>query len=209
MPELHPWLAGPEALEAVRAAVRKTITKMGGKALIIGAAELHSQALVILTECALPPRERLRTLCAQCGASLEDVRAGAKFCSPKCRKDHDYRRKLGTAQTLPASPQGHIGSMWKWPEGSRLQWAASEVSFVLNNYLRSRRDTAETPMSEALANFDAPAEERDEDAYEYLTRWLENHGVTVTGEEVFEELAEAAKHVLGETIAQAPEALAA
>ena len=36
----------------------------------------------------------------------------------------------------------HVGSMWKWPENERSKWAAREVGYCLNNYLRMRTLTA-------------------------------------------------------------------
>jgi hypothetical protein len=102
------------------------------------------------------------------------------------------------AEVLPSRPGAHIGSMWSWPEEERSAWAAREVGFVLNNYLRTRRHAAETPMSEALANMNVAVEEGDEDAREFLTRWLEDRGFVVEGEESFAELAEAAKHARAE-----------
>jgi hypothetical protein len=32
----------------------------------------------------------------------------------------------------------HIGSMWGWPEADRAKYAAREVGYRLNNYLRTR-----------------------------------------------------------------------
>jgi hypothetical protein len=55
-PSLHPWLATPEASVAARKAVRIPLALLGGKAVIVDADELLSEADAILTECALPPR---------------------------------------------------------------------------------------------------------------------------------------------------------
>lgn len=53
--QLHPWLSTPEAAEAARRALAIPLALMGAKAAMVGDDELFSEALAILTECALPP----------------------------------------------------------------------------------------------------------------------------------------------------------
>lgn len=82
-PLLHPWLQTEGAVRAARRAVAIPMSKLPVRSQMIGADELFSEALSILTECALPPRERQATLCAFCGGLIpETVRKNAKYCSP-------------------------------------------------------------------------------------------------------------------------------
>jgi hypothetical protein len=143
-PTLHPWLDSPEAVKAAHLAVRVAENKMTKAAIDAGADELFSEALIILTQCALPPRERGHFACVQCGSKLESVRAGAKFCSRACRDKHSNARRgtgdaRGTKSTsLPPAPSSYIGAMWSWPEARREEYAVREVGFALCNYLRTR-----------------------------------------------------------------------
>jgi len=192
-PQLHPWLGTPEALAAAHKAVQIPAAMMGGRAVLVGVDELLSEALTILTECALPPREAMATLCARCLAPLGDVRAGAKFCSPKCRMSHAKSVQRGKAETLPARTGAHIGAMWTWPEEDRTKYAIREVGYCLNNYLRTRTHGVETPASEAMANMNIPAEDDEETPAEIMADYLsEYRGVRLDGTETFEELYEAA-----------------
>lgn len=204
-PSLHPWLATPEALEAARKAVQIPMSLMAGKALLVGADELLSEALAILTECALPPREVMRALCAKCQGPLEGVRNGAKFCSPDCRKQYAVQRGRGKVEVLPARTGAHIGSMWKWPEDERAKFAIREVGYCLNNYLRSQRFGGEIPASfaggqelghRALARllYDPELEDSPE---EFIANYLEQRGLQVLGDESFEELCQAAMFTRG------------
>lgn len=202
-PTLHPWLATPEALEAARKAVQVPMSLMAGKALLVGADELLSEALAILTECALPPREVVRVLCAKCQEPLEGVRSGAKFCSANCRKQYAVQRGRGKVEVLPARTGAHIGSMWKWPEDERAKFAIREVGYCLNNYLRSRHYGVETSVT-----FDRGSEFREskgglyhqyvEDSpEEFIANYLEQRGLQVLGDESFEELCQAAMFARG------------
>lgn len=152
-PTLHPWLDTPQAVKAAHDAVRVAEARMTKAALDVGADELFSEALIILTQCALPPRERGHFACAWCGAKLETVRAGAKFCSRPCRDKHsNSRRGTGDARGtkskgLPASPKTHIGSMWSWPEDQRAAYAAREVGLRLCHFLVTRNGRSEVPAS--------------------------------------------------------------
>ena len=152
-PELHPWLSTPDALTAARKSVGIPMTMVAGWARTIGADELLSEALAILTECALPPRDRAETVCASCGGSLDYVRAGAKFCSDNCRKKHAVWVQRGKAFPIPPSTAGHFGSMHSWPEADMTRYAVREVGYVLNNYCRTRSHVLETPASEYLAEY--------------------------------------------------------
>lgn len=208
-PVLHPWLATPEATSAAQKAVQIPMSLLPGLAGIVGPDELFSEALAILTECALPPRDQPPAECAHCGGTLEAVRKGAKFCSPHCRKSHAVnvqRSKGGTvarvrggasAEALPPVTQAHVGSMHAWPESDRAKYAVREVGYALLNWLRTGRKGREVPASEHISNMNLPVSEADQDAREWLTDWLENHGVRVAGDESFEELAEAARNVKG------------
>jgi hypothetical protein len=209
MPELHPWLDSAEAVDAARKAVQIPLALLPGLAAIAGRDELYSEALAILTECALPPRDQLRETCARqgCGEELASVRKGAKFCSQKCRRQHGMdviRSKEGTtrphgasAVVLDATPQGHIGSMWEWPDDQRAKYAVRIIGYALNNWLRTGFKGREIPSTETLANMNVTSPEADQDAREWLTDWLEARGIRVTGDESFEELAEAASLLLG------------
>ena len=101
--------------------------------MIVGTDELLSEAYAILTECALPPRERLVTVCAHCNGTLENVRSNAKFSSCKCKENYKDRRDRGRAESVPAAAASHIGAMWTWPEAERGKYAVREVGYRLNN----------------------------------------------------------------------------
>ena len=150
-PELHPWLSAPDALTAARQAVSIPMTMLPGKARRIGSDELVSEALAVLTECALPPKERTPTPCANCGGSLNLVRAGAKFCSTTCRNTHAVWVQRGKAFAIPARAGGHIGSMHSWPEADMMRYATREVGYVLNNYVRTY--PVEIPAGDYLAEY--------------------------------------------------------
>jgi hypothetical protein len=204
---LHPWLNTAEAVDAARKAVQIPLALLPAVANAVGRDELESEALAILTECALPRREDVRLVCARegCGTSLADVRKGAKFCGQKCRRQHGMdvlRSKDGTdrprgfsAAVLESGPQSHVGSMHDWPEDERGKYAVRIVGYALNNWLRTRRLGREIASSDALANMNVLVPTPEENPYEFLTGWLEEHGITVSGDETFTELAEAAEHV--------------
>lgn len=149
--ELHPWLSTTDALNAARQAVSIPMKLIPGHARAIGADELLSEALAILTECALPPMDRTETVCARCGGSLDLVRAGAKFCSTGCRTTYAVHVQRGKAFAIPARTGGHVGSMWSWPETERQKYAVREVGYVLCNYLRTR--PREILASDYLADY--------------------------------------------------------
>jgi hypothetical protein len=153
----HPWASTPEAINAARKAVSIPMAKMGRKAAIIGRDELESQALVILTECALESPEPVSTACARCGKPLEHVRRNAKFCSSRCRNTYNMRVRRGQEEAVPPNPLGHIGSMHSWDEGRMAQFAVQEVGMRLCNYVTTRHDTIETPSSDALERMDEAA----------------------------------------------------
>lgn len=143
-PSLHPWLSTSDAVRAAHTAVRIAERKMPRAAQAAGSDELFAEALIVLTECALPLRERGHLACAECGGSLAEVRAGAKFCKPACaNKNAVKRHRAGKQEAPPAPPKGHVGSMHSWPEGKRPEYAAREVGYALCNWLRTRpRETA-------------------------------------------------------------------
>jgi len=152
---LHPWLSTHDALTAARNSVAIPMTMVPGWARAVGADELLSEALAILTECAVPPIVRTETVCASCGGSLDQVRKGAKFCSYNCRMKHGKHVERNKATALPARAGAHIGSMWGWPEEDMQKYAIREVGYVLNNWLRTRTHVVETPASEYLAEYAA------------------------------------------------------
>lgn len=204
-PDLHPWLSTPDAYTAARRAVSIPMGLLGTKALIVGADELLAEALIILTECALPPRSELRTDCLGCGGPLGDVRAGAKFCSTTCRTRNAKRVQRGKAEVIPPRTGAHIGSMWGWPETEMMKYAVREVGYLLANYLRTCTYSAETPASEAMAVSSSEASWKlmyaspdDDDPRDVIEAFLESKGIQVAGDEDFEDLAEAALHVRGE-----------
>lgn len=207
-PKLHPWLNTPEALAAANKAVSVPMALLGGKARIIGHDELISEALIILTECALPPRNQQRTLCFRCDKPLDQVRPGAKFCSSTCRNNQASDVKRGKATPLPARTGAHVGSMWGWAPEDRSKYAVREVGYVLCNYLRGRTDTFEMPASDIFAmegelssrNYvehvtDAmgrATDQTEDDPRDIIEAYLESKGIRVAGDESLEELAEAA-----------------
>lgn len=205
-PELHPWLSTDMAVEAARKAVQIPLSHMAAAALSVGKDELFSEALAILTECALPPREPVESSCAMCGGSLEGKRKGAKFCSFKCRDLHKKRVARGKAETVKAMPQAHVGSMWTWPEGNMSNYAAKTVGYVLLNYIRTRKERVELPDSEALANRNLPIEDPEATPREVITTFLEAHGLTVDGSETLDELAAAAYSIKGMNVTEHKEA---
>lgn len=206
----HPWLDSPEAVEAARKACQIPLALLPGLAGPIGADELNSEALVILTECGTAPDNQPRLVCARqgCSEALAEVRRGAKFCSQRCRRQHGMdvlRSRDGQARPRGASatrlgdvPGSHLGSMWEWPEADRGKYATRTIGYALCNWLRGNHNSRETPSSESLADLSVTAP-GDEDAtpHDYLARWLEARGVMVTGDEAFTELAEAARWAKG------------
>jgi hypothetical protein len=117
----------------------------------VGTDKLETQALAILAECALPPRDLPPTECARCHARLEGVRKGAKFCSPNCRrayaaslpKPSESRPRGATRATAQVQP-AYTGSMHSWPETDRQRYAAREIGYALMNWLRTRSAPMET-----------------------------------------------------------------
>lgn len=191
-PQLHPWLNTPEAVKAAERAAKIPEYKMPAAARALGADELFSEALAILTECALPPRERGHVACASCGGSLENVRAGAKFCSPQCRKRQAANVMRGKAEVLPAVPSGHIGSMWTWPEDERMSYAVREVGMRLCNYLRARSGRSEIPATPGIENAHVAEGVSEPEAREVIEDYLVSCGMDFDGTESLQELAEAA-----------------
>lgn len=188
-PDLHPWLDSPEAVAAARRSLSIPRTHMYGAFIAVGEAELFSEALAILTECALPPRDR-PTVCVECGSSLDGVRNGAKFCSPRCRKRQAARVHRGKATVVPDVPKSHIGSMWSWPEDKTVAYATREIGFRLCNYLQSRKQRFDIPSSPYLENTDIEViEERD--VRDVLEDYLTEVGIGFDGTETLDELAEA------------------
>lgn len=200
-PQLHPWLSTPEALAAAKKSVSVPMALLGGKARIIGADELLSEALAILTECALPPRNLERTLCFRCDKPLDYVRPGAKFCSATCRTNQASDVKRGKTLPLPARTGAHVGSMWGWAEEDRSRYAIREVGYVLCNYLRTRSDTAEMPATEAMTRMSLAMPEAEETPRELIEEYLEGKGVRCNGDESLSELYQAACHLSGLKIA--------
>lgn len=206
-PQMHTWASTSEAQTAARAALRVPYAKLPGLASRFGADELYSEALAILAECALPPRDTSPTSCAGCGASLANKRKGAKFCGQSCRRQQGMdvmRSKTGkrprgkTSTALPAVAAGHIGSMWAWPEEQRARYAAREIGLVLCNWLRTNA-RREQSASHIIDNLDRPAV-IDSTPRADLIDFLESHGLAVSGDETFRELVEAAMRIKGTAV---------
>lgn len=195
-PEFHPWLSTPEAYAAAQKSVSIPMSLMGGKATIVGSDELLSEALVILTECALPPRSQAPAACARCGGSLAKVRAGAKFCSANCRKQHAVNVGRAKAPLIPARTGAHIGSMWAWPEDQRTAYAIRQVGYCLNNYLRTCVHSIETPVDMLNSRYQAMPDgpESETPTRDRIEEYLESRGLVTDGTETLEDLAEAARH---------------
>lgn len=210
--QLHPWLSTQAAVRAAEKAVEVPLAMMAGPAHAVGRDELASEALAILTECALPPRDRPDRFLASgvcsaegCGGPLSRPRSGspAKFCSPACRKLHAKRvtrTRAGsakvTAEALPStSSASHVGSMHEWPEDQRVKYAIRTVGYVLCNWLRTRRPGAEISASDMIANMNVPVHVADDTPREFVENYLESKGVQVSGDETFSELCEAARNV--------------
>lgn len=210
--QLHPWLSSREAVRAAEKAAEVPLVMMSGPAYAVGRDELVSEALAILTECALPPRDRPDRFLASgvcsaegCGNQLTRPRSGspAKFCSPACRKLHAKRvtrTRAGnakvTAEALPlTSSASHIGSMHEWPEDQRVKYAIRTVGYVLCNWLRTRRPGAEISASDMIANMNVPTPVADDTPREFIENFLESRGLQVTGAETFLELCEAARNL--------------
>lgn len=141
---LHDWITTPEALEAAERALfhpRHNLPKLADAA---GTDALRARAMVLLSECALPPAPR-RTVCARegCGEALASVRKGADFCSQKCRRLHS-----ADAASAPI-PQAHVGGMWSWPEDDRTMYAVRTVGLELCNWLRTQGLDRDVPASTA------------------------------------------------------------
>lgn len=177
------------------------MAKMGQRAYIVGFDELLAEALNILTECALPPRERERALCMECGkVNPPERRKNAKYCSPQCYQRAGSRRsRAGSVDAgvlpPPAHPQSHIGSMWTWPEDQFMAYATREVGYRLTNYLRTRGGANEISSSHTLYNLALAEPEALEDARTMIEEWLEDNGVITRGDESTDELGEAVAFV--------------
>lgn len=193
---LHPWLSTPEAYRAAVAAVSIPMSKLPARALMIGRDELLSEALSILTECALPPREERAVICADCSKPIPDtVRAGAKYCTPQCGKRAGVKRSRLRGKGFdqappPAPPKTHIGSMHQWPPAEMVSYAVREVGFRLLNFVRLGH--LETPASQAIYNLAAALEPDETEALrELVEAYLEDCGVRCDGSESVEDLAQA------------------
>lgn len=109
MPNFHSWLSTPEALEAAEHAAYLADDSVPGRR-DMSMDEITSEALAVLAECALPPRNSWST------------------------SANGIRRHAGGSLT----PLGHIGSMWTWPESERAEYAVREIGLRLAHYLRVR-----------------------------------------------------------------------
>ena len=197
---LHPWLSTQEAYRAAVKAAGIPMRKLPARAQALGHDEMLSEALSILTECALPPREREHTMCAECSKMIpEGRRRNSKYCSPQCNNKAGVRRsrqrgKGFTVEAPPAPPKTHIGSMWSWPEDQIEQYAVREVGYRLLHFVN--KGQLEVPASQTLYNIAIAEPEALEDARDLVEAWLEGHGVHCSGTETVEDLAEAARNVL-------------
>lgn len=161
-PELHPWLSTPQALKAANDAVKYAARLVNTRHL--GDDELLSEALILLTECALPAREREVTVCLECGKSLENRRRGAKFCSETCNNRNGQKRHRAKTAPAPASTKTHVGSMWSWPEDQRGNYAVREVGVRLCHLASKRR--VEVPSSEWFEEHSPSVQSAEEKFFE-------------------------------------------
>lgn len=206
-PTLHPWFHTPEAAEVARKAVQIPLLKLPQLVKALGADELESEALVILAECAVPPRNQAPTECVQCGGSLEGLRKGAKFCSDTC--GGNFRKAVHRKRQGQPAPKGgkrndvvtvdhaHVGSMHTWPEDEMARYAVRTVGMALCNWLRVNIKAREIPSSETLANMAVTTPQAEDSPRDILVDFLERKGLRVTGDESFEELAEATSLAMG------------
>lgn len=191
-PALHPWLNTPDAVKAAERAVKVPEYKMPAAAKVVGLDELLSEAFAILTECALPPRERITAVCVECGDELKNVRVGAKYCGAKCRNLAGVRRhRAGGAPPPPSRPKGHVGSMHSWPEDEMVSFAIREVGLQLCNYLRTRVGRSEVPASPHLENADLPEEADVEGVRGVLEDYLVSHEWDFSDDDTTEDLLDA------------------
>lgn len=200
-PTLHPWINTPEARSAAKTAVRIPLEKLPRMAYRIGRDELEAEALAVLTECATPVEETKPKGCAQCGGDLSKKRRGTKFCGPVCKGTYGYAvraARLGTPNTRGGQRSesidhtyAHKGSMWTWPEDRMEAFAVRQIGLVLANFVRTFTEPT-IPASDTLANLNVAEKAPDGAAYDYIVDFLEESGLTVMGDETFEELAEAA-----------------
>ncbi len=163
---------------------------------MIGRDELLSEALSILTECALPPRTEQRVMCADCGGLIpESMRRGAKYCSAACNKRAGVKRSRARGKGFdaappPAPPKTHIGVMWEWPADEIKSYAIREVGMRLCNYVRLGQ--LETPSSQTLYNLAIAGEpDETEELRGLVEAHLEDHGIMCDGSETIEDLAQA------------------
>lgn len=197
-PLLHPWLSSEDAYKAAVAAVQVPMFKLPARSMMIGRDELLSEALSILTECALPPRDEQPVICAWCSKALpEDRRKGAKYCNAKCSssfrdKASRQRGKGFDADPAPSHPKTHIGVMWQWPEDQMRSYATREVGFRLCNYVRTGH--LETPASHTLYNLALANPEGMENARDLIEAWLEEQGIHCVGDEPIYELVDAVRY---------------
>jgi hypothetical protein len=104
---LHPWLCTPEAMRAAEAATFGVSDMKAATGLEHD--EVLSQALRILCECALPPRER-----------------------------GDEAGRCGIARSASEPIGGYVGSMHSWPEDRMQEYAVRELMMALRIWLRMR-----------------------------------------------------------------------
>ena len=129
--ELHPWLSTPEATEAARKAIQIPLALLPSLAGRVSTDKLETQALVILTECAMPPRDLPPTECLRCGGSLEDVRNVFGVVRPNLRDIFVLPNLKGLVAALPAqSDQGR--GICSWTVFLFLDLPISEISNVID-----------------------------------------------------------------------------
>lgn len=91
---LHPWLTSPEALKAVEGAVQIPLAMLPAASRRVGTKALQRQALMILTECALPPRDQLESVLSR---AVGGAHVGSMYAWPEAERAKYATREVGYA----------------------------------------------------------------------------------------------------------------
>jgi hypothetical protein len=91
--QLHPWLSSPEATQAARKGVQIPLALLPSLANRAGTDKLETQALAILAECALPPRDQAPSATAQ----VQPAYVGSMHFWPEDDRQRYAAREIGYA----------------------------------------------------------------------------------------------------------------
>lgn len=94
MARLHPWLTSPEALKAAEGAVQIPLAMLPAASRRVGTKALHRQALAILVECALPPRDQLESVLSR---AVGGAHVGSMYAWPEAERARYATREVGYA----------------------------------------------------------------------------------------------------------------